>query len=95
MSIEGHIISGSRNKGSQFISTTTDINVARKYATKDRCRIVEIDLNKISYDVPIYDLSTDIGRNKYLRGNRAKNYARSSSKVLIEGYIPSEALKLY
>lgn len=30
MTIEGHIISGSRNKGSQFISTTTDINIANK-----------------------------------------------------------------
>lgn len=42
MSIEGHIVSGSRNKGSQFISTTTDINVANKYALQDGCRIVEI-----------------------------------------------------
>ena len=39
MSIEGHIVSGSRNKGSQFISTTTDINVANKYALQDGCRI--------------------------------------------------------
>ena len=51
MSIEGHIVSGSRNKGSQFISTTTDINVANKYALQDGCRIVEIDLNKLPSNV--------------------------------------------
>ena len=71
---------------------------AKRYSAKDGCRIVEIDLNKIPSNVPIYDLSTDIGRNTYLRGSRAKNYARSSSEVLIEGYIlhiPSEAIKLH
>ncbi len=95
MSVEGHIISGSRNKGSQYISTTTDINVAEYYASKDGCRIVEIDLNKLSSDVPIYDLSTDYGRNMYLKGITAHNFAKSSSEVLIEGYIPSEAIKLH
>ena len=36
MTIEGHIRNGSRPdfKGSQFISTTTDYNVAREYAEK-------------------------------------------------------------
>ena len=95
MSVEGHIISGSRNKGSQYISTTTDINVAEYYASKDGCRIVEIDLNKLPSDVPIYDLSTDYGRNIYLKGITAQNFAKSSSEVLIEGYIPSEAIKLH
>jgi hypothetical protein len=95
MSVEGHVISGSRNKGSQYISTTTDINVAEYYASKDGCRIVKIDLNKLPSDVSIYDLSTDYGRNMYLKGITAQNFAKSSSEVLIEGYIPSEAIKLH
>lgn len=92
MTIEGHISSGSRNNGSQYISTTTDINVARKWAEQDGCRIVEIDLNKV--DSPIYDLSTDEGRNLYLKGVSAKNFAKASSEVLVEGSIPSAALKI-
>lgn len=83
MSIEGHIVSGSRNKGSQFISTTTDINVANKYALQDGCRIVEIDLNKLPSNVNIYDLSTAAGRNTYLKGVTAKNFVAKSSEVLL------------
>lgn len=95
MTIEGHIISGSRNKGSQFISTTTDINVANKYANRDGCRIVEINLNKLPNNVNIYDLSTVAGRNTYLRGIMSKNFAAKSREVLLEGYIPSEAISLH
>lgn len=95
MSIEGHIVSGSRNKGSQFISTTTDINVANKYAMQDGCRIVEIGLNKLPNDVNIYDLSTVAGRNTYLKGITAKNFAAKSSEVLLEGYVPSNAITLH
>lgn len=94
MTVEGHVISGSRNKGSQFISTTTDINVANKWATKDGMRIVEIDLNKLPSDVNVYDLSTDIGRSTYLKGVTSKNFAKNSAEVLIEGYIPAEAIKI-
>ncbi len=94
MTIEGHIATGSRNKGSQFISTTTDINVANKYALQDGCRIVEIDLNKLPSNVKVYDLSTVVGRDTYLKGVTAKNFAAKSSEVLLEGYIPSEAISL-
>lgn len=95
MSIEGHVTSGSRNKGSQFISTTTDINVANKYAMKDGCRIVEINLSKLPSDVSIYDLSTVAGRSTHLKGVTARNFAAKSSEVLLEGYIPSDAITLH
>lgn len=94
MTVEGHVVSGSRNKGSQFISTTTDINVAEKYSLQDGCRIVEIDLNKLPSGTKVFDLSTDIGRNTYLKGVTAKNFASKSSEVLIEGYIPSNAITI-
>ena len=71
-----------------------DINVANKWATKDGMRIVEIDLNKLPKGTNIYDLSTDIGRSTYLKGATAKGLAKGSSEVLIEGYIPANALKV-
>ncbi len=94
MTIEGHVISGSRNKGSQFISTTTDINVAKYYSTKHNLRIVEIDLNKLRRKNTIYDLSTQIGRETYLKGSTARAFAKGSKEVLIEGFIPADALKV-
>jgi hypothetical protein len=42
----------------------------------------------------VYDVSTELGRAKYLRGSTANRLAKSSSEVLIEGYIPPEALEL-
>ncbi|HHV29921.1 MAG TPA: hypothetical protein GXX73_10085, partial [Clostridium sp.] len=94
MTVEGHITSGSRNKGSQYISTTTDINVAKKWAEKTGNKIVEIDLTKLPDDVNIIDLSTDAGRNAFLKGSTAKRLAKGASEVLIEGNILSEAIKL-
>ena len=94
MTIEGHVISESRNKGSQFISTTTDINVAKYYSTKHNLRIVEIDLNKLRRKNTIYDLSTQIGRETYLKGSTARAFAKGSKEVLIEGFIPADALKV-
>lgn len=95
MSIEGYITSRSKNKGLQFISTTTDINVANKYAMQDGCRNVEIDLNKLPSNVNIYNLSAVAGRNNYLRGITAKNFAEKLSEVLLEGYIPINAITLH
>lgn len=92
MSVEGHIVSGSRNYGSQYISTTTDYNIAKEWAGRDNCKIVKIDLNKIPDNVNIYDLSTENGRNTYLKGITVKNFANATKEVLIEGEIPSFAI---
>ena len=77
-----------------IISTTTDINVAKQWAAKTGGTIVEIDLNMLPPDAGIYDLSTDFGRSIYLKGFTANNYAKSSSEVLIKGFIPSKAVKV-
>lgn len=69
--------------------------IAFKYANRDGCRIVEIDLNKLPSNVNIYDLSTVSGRNTYLKGITAKNFAAKSSEVLLEGYTLSEAVSLH
>ena len=94
MSVEGHVVNGSRHNGSQYISTTTDIYVAKQWAAKTGGTIVEIDLNMLPPDAGIYDLSTDFGRSIYLKGFTANNYAKSSSEVLIKGFIPSKAVKV-
>nr|WP_258022988.1 RHS repeat-associated core domain-containing protein [Brevibacillus formosus] len=94
MTLEGHVSSGSRNKGSQFISTTTKIEIAEKWSEKSGNRIVEIDLEKLSQNVSVFDLSTETGRARYLKGSTAKRLAKGSSEVLIEGHIPSDAVKI-
>ena len=86
-------MNGSKSKfKSQYISTTTDINIAREWANQTGNRIVEIDLSQVSGRV--IDLSTDVGRNTYLKGATAKGFAKGSLEVLIEGFIPPEAIKL-
>jgi hypothetical protein len=92
--IEGHILHGNRKsfKGSRFISTTRDLDVAKKYAKQDQRIIVRIDLNQIYSQ--IYDLSTQAGRDEYLKGRTSRNWAGKSAEVLIEDFIPPEAIDL-
>ena len=68
--------------------------VAKKWASKDGKRVVSINLEMLPSNTKVYDVSTDIGRAKYLSGATANRLAKSSSEVLIEGYIPAEALEL-
>ena len=93
--LESHVID--KDLKTQYISTTTDINIARKWAAKDGKRIVKIDLNKLdelSDEFSIFDLSTDIGRNMYLKQPKAQAFAKASSEVVIKGNIPSEAVEV-
>ena len=55
----------------------------RQKILQDGCRIVEIDLNKLPSNVNIYDLSTAVDRNTYLKGVTAKNFEAKSSEVLL------------
>ncbi len=94
MTTTGHVTSGSRNKGSQFISTTTNIDVANTWADKTGNRIVEIDLSKLPTQAKVYDLSTDLGRSTHIKGSTANRLAKASSEVLVEGTIPSNAINV-
>ena len=93
MTIDGHVRTGSRNNGSQFISTTTDYDIAKKWAEMDGCQIVKIELNKIPNNVNIYDLSIKEGQELYLKG-LTQNFAKGSKEVLLEGAIPPSAITL-
>ncbi|MBN1051973.1 hypothetical protein DV092_07850 [Clostridium botulinum] len=94
MTTTGHVTSGSRNKGSQFISTTTNIDVANTWADKTGNRIVEIDLSKLPTQAKVYDLSTNLGRSTHIKGSTANRLAKASSEVLVEGTIPSNAINV-
>lgn len=89
-SVAGHITSGSRS-GSQFISATKDLSIAKKWAEATGNRIVEIDLSKVSQGA--IDVSSNKGLD--LLGNQfARNLARGSSEVLFDSPITSGAIKV-
>ena len=94
MTTTGHVTSGSRNKESQFISTTTKYDVANKWSEETGNRIVKIDLNQLPSENKVYDLSTDVGRSAHIKGSTANRLAKASSEVLIEGKIPPSAIEV-
>jgi hypothetical protein len=75
----------------QFISTTRRLEVALQWANEGQ-RTVAIDLDMI--DGVYHDLSTaEYATEAGLRG-RAYSRAVSSAEVLIEGYVPPDAIRL-
>lgn len=59
---EGHVLNGSRpGFASQYISSTSELSVAQKWAAMTGNRIVGINLDMV--DSPIIDLSTAEGRD--------------------------------
>jgi hypothetical protein len=85
------LLNGSRpGFASQYISTTTELSVAEKWAAISGDGIVGINLDAV--DGPVIDLSTPAGRELYLNGVTARNFAAASSEVLVQGYIPPEAM---
>lgn len=93
MSVEGHVSSGSRNKGSQYISTTKDVDIARHYAGEGGV-VVSIRLDALGGDVKIYDLTNKDVLDKHIKFPMTRNFATKSKEVLIEGYIPPDAITI-
>lgn len=93
MSVEGHVSSGSRNKGSQYISTTKDVDIARRYAGEGGV-VVSIRLDALGGDVKIYDLTNKDVLDKHIKFPMTRNFATKSKEVLIEGYIPPDAITI-
>jgi RHS repeat-associated protein len=85
----GHVLNGSRaGFASQFISTTRSLAVAQKYSTGST---VAIDLDQFGGSV--LDLSTAEGRAMYgVRGVTAINRANASAEVLLQGFVPPDAI---
>ncbi|OCC04178.1 hypothetical protein BA190_14965 [Labrys sp. WJW] len=83
----GHVLNGSKpGWASQFISTTKDLDVARKWAEKTGNRIIAIQPSKIQ------GIIIDTTQPGVMKGVTAKNFANSSQEVLIQGVIPREAI---
>jgi hypothetical protein len=85
----GHIANGSKpNFRSQYISTTADIDVARKWGNG---RLVMIDLGV--FDGTVIDASTQVARDLAgIRGHTANRLAEASKEVLLVGFVPPEAV---
>lgn len=71
-----------------------DLAKAQKWAKKSGgARIVAIDLDQVEKTgAKIYDLTDEAVRNSYLRSRWAKNFAKGMKEVVIEGFIPPEAI---
>ncbi|RMR09483.1 Rhs protein [Pseudomonas syringae pv. primulae] len=97
MSPAGHVRNGSSPsfKGSQYVSTTTDMEVINKYKSAGQTT-VSFDTDDVVHDSrgnkSIVDISTpDKAAAAGLKGPGA-NYAAASREILIEGHVPSNKI---
>jgi len=95
----GHVRNGSMPnfKGSQYVSTTTGIEVINKYKNPGQTT-VSFDTDDVIHDSSgnksIGDISTpDKAASAGLKGPAA-HYAASSREVLVEGHIPSNKVTI-
>lgn len=96
MTPHGHVSSGSRNKGSQFISTSTDPEALKKWREPGQ-RMVSFDTDDVVPDVKgnrnILDISSVEKAKAHGIGKVSANMASSSKEVLVEGHVPPQAIK--
>jgi hypothetical protein len=83
-----HVSSGSRYP-TQYVSMTRSLQAARRWQTPG-VPIYRIDLRRVSGT--IIDLTDDIVRNQLLLHPRTNAMARASAEVLLEGWIPPNAI---
>ena len=78
----------------QFVATTSDINIARKWAAKTNNVIVQINLNFVkTAGLTITDLRHG---GDFCPYSKAYNYSRSSKEIVIHGgRIPASAVQIY
>ncbi|WP_415639799.1 RHS repeat-associated core domain-containing protein, partial [Pseudomonas floridensis] len=99
MSPAGHVRNGSMPgfKGSQYVSTTTDMEVINKYKNPNQTTVsfdTDDVINDSSGNKSIVDISTpDKAASAGLRGPAA-SYAVASREVLVEGHIPSSKVTI-
>lgn len=92
-SVISHVNCGSRpNYKSQYISTTTSLDVAKYYKEKGEkkgltgLRIAQID--KLPSTCNVVDLTIEANRDKYLGNAVCKNFAKASMEVLLQCDVP-------
>ncbi|WP_317853406.1 RHS repeat domain-containing protein [Lysinibacillus sphaericus] len=95
MTPHGHVAKGSSHKGSQFISTTTDIEVANSWRESGQ-RTVMFDTDDVIPDAvgdrKILDISTHEKARANGIGDVTANFSASSKEVLVVGHVPSNKL---
>jgi RHS repeat-associated protein len=92
MTTHGHVSSGSRNKGSQFISASTDPDALAKWR-KEGQRMVSFDTDDVVADIKgnknVFDISTVKKAKENGVGGLSAKFSESSKEVLIEGHVPA------
>ncbi|MFS1520362.1 hypothetical protein ACIPCA_03395 [Flavobacterium covae] len=98
MTTHGHVSSGSRNKGSQFISTSTDPAALEKWREPGQ-RMVSFDTDDVVPDVKgnknIFDISTVEKAKANGVGGLSAKFSASSKEVLVEGHVPAHKIKCH
>ena len=90
-SLDVHVRFGSQpDVTSRYISTTTDLAVAEAWAARTGNRIAVIDLSMVQGE--IIDLTTYENRAYYLLDWKGRGYAMRSSEMVIDGWVPPEAV---
>ncbi|MCV9931923.1 RHS repeat-associated core domain-containing protein, partial [Flavobacterium sp. LS1R47] len=97
MTTHGHVSSGSRNNGSQFMSTSTDPQALEKWKQPGQT-MVSFDTDDVVEDIKgnknIYDISTLEKANANGVKGLSANFAVSSKEVLVEGHVPADKIKI-
>lgn len=93
MTVHGHVSSGSRNKGSQFISTSKDPTYLADKWYQPGQKMVAIDTDKLGSGVQIIDISTKEKAIAAGVGPGSANLPAKSKEVLLVGYVPADALE--
>ncbi|WP_236545461.1 hypothetical protein [Tenacibaculum maritimum] len=98
MTVHGHVATGVWNKGSQFISTSIDPDALKKWRELGQ-RMVSFDTDDVIPDIKgnkrIVGISTvDKGISNGV-GSVTARLSASSREVLVEGHVPSNAIKPY
>lgn len=96
MTTHGHVSSGSRNKGSQFISTSTDPAALAPWREPNQ-RMVSFDTDDVVPDIKgnknIFDISDVDKAKSHGVGAVSAQMSAKSKEVLVEGHVPPKAIK--
>jgi RHS repeat-associated protein len=96
MTVHGHVSSGSRNNGSQFISTSTDPAALEPHRAPGQ-RMVSFDTDHVVADSRgnrnIIDISSVDKARANGVGAVSANMAAASKEVLVEGHVPADKIK--
>ncbi|KAK3108583.1 hypothetical protein FSP39_011296 [Pinctada imbricata] len=93
-SIQSHVGCGSkRNYASQYISTTANLKSAKTWAGKANKTVARIDVQLLPPETVLHDLSK--ANRTVLPGIMAYNFARKYAEVLIEGFVPPDAIEVF